>query len=102
MAARQFVRRAAEYAPSHDQRQQGAGIFFAVTSAPLMIDLLHDIPFVMGSEYKFAERFDGENNYFVPTNLRKEVRRIHQLGNQFYRRRPRAHWSILRRPRGTG
>jgi oxalate decarboxylase/phosphoglucose isomerase-like protein (cupin superfamily) len=47
--------------------------FLAVTSAPLMIDLLHNIPFVMGSDYKFADRFDGENDYFVPTNARKKI-----------------------------
>src|SRR3989337_2210771 len=35
-------------------------IFLAVTSAPLMIDLLHNMPFVMGSDYKFGDRFDGE------------------------------------------
>ncbi len=48
-------------------------IFLAVTSAPLMIDLLHNVPFVLGCEYKFADRFDGQTNYFVPTNDRKEV-----------------------------
>src|SRR5512139_3388399 len=47
--------------------------FLAVTSAPLMIDLLHNMRFVMGSDYKFGDRFDGETNYFVPTNARKEV-----------------------------
>jgi quercetin dioxygenase-like cupin family protein len=47
--------------------------FLAVTSAPLMIDLLHNIPFVMGSDYKFADRFDAEKNYFVPSNERKEI-----------------------------
>jgi oxalate decarboxylase/phosphoglucose isomerase-like protein (cupin superfamily) len=47
--------------------------FMAVTSAPLMIDLLHNIPFVMGSDYKFADRFDAEKNYFVPSNERKEI-----------------------------
>jgi mannose-6-phosphate isomerase-like protein (cupin superfamily) len=48
-------------------------LFLAVTSAPLMIDLLHNIPFVMGSDYKFGDRFDGETDYFVPTNNRKDV-----------------------------
>lgn len=48
-------------------------LFLAVTSAPLMIDLLHNMPFVLGSEYKFGDRFDGETDYFVPTNARKEV-----------------------------
>ena len=47
--------------------------FLAVTSAPLMIDLLHNIPFVMGSDYKFADRFDAEKNYFAPTNNRREI-----------------------------
>jgi oxalate decarboxylase/phosphoglucose isomerase-like protein (cupin superfamily) len=48
-------------------------IFLAVTSAPLMIDLLHNMPFVMGCDYKFDDRFDGQTNYFVPTSDRKEV-----------------------------
>jgi quercetin dioxygenase-like cupin family protein len=48
-------------------------IFLAVTSAPLMIDLLHNVPFVMGCDYKFNDRFDGQADYFVPTSDRKEV-----------------------------
>ncbi|HYT54441.1 MAG TPA: cupin domain-containing protein [Verrucomicrobiae bacterium] len=48
-------------------------IFLAVTSAPLMIDLLHNVPFVMGCDYKFDDRFDGQADYFVPTSDRKEV-----------------------------
>ncbi len=48
-------------------------LFLAVTSAPLMIDLLHNMPFVLGSEYKFGDRFDGETDYFVPTNTRKDI-----------------------------
>jgi oxalate decarboxylase/phosphoglucose isomerase-like protein (cupin superfamily) len=48
-------------------------IFLAVTSAPLMIDLLHNIPFILGCDYKFADRFDGEADYFVTTDNRKEV-----------------------------
>ncbi len=48
-------------------------IFLAVTSAPLMIDLLHNLPFVLGSDYKFGDRFDGETDYFVPKNNRKDV-----------------------------
>jgi hypothetical protein len=39
----------------------------------LMIDLLHNVPFVMDCDYKFADRFDGQANYFVPTSDRKEV-----------------------------
>jgi oxalate decarboxylase/phosphoglucose isomerase-like protein (cupin superfamily) len=47
-------------------------IFLAVTSAPLMIDLLHNIPFVFGCDYEFDDRFDGRADYFVPTSKRKE------------------------------
>jgi quercetin dioxygenase-like cupin family protein len=46
-------------------------LFLAVTSAPLMIDLLHDIPFVFGCQHVFDERFDGRADYFVPTSERK-------------------------------
>jgi quercetin dioxygenase-like cupin family protein len=48
-------------------------IFLAVTSAPLMIDLLHNVSFVMGCDYNFDDRFDGQADYFVPTADRKEV-----------------------------
>jgi quercetin dioxygenase-like cupin family protein len=48
-------------------------IFLAVTSAPLMIDLLHNMPFVLGCEYQFDDRFDAQPDYFVPKNARKEV-----------------------------
>jgi quercetin dioxygenase-like cupin family protein len=46
-------------------------MFLAVTSAPLMIDLLHDVPFVFGCQHAFDERFDGRADYFVPTSERK-------------------------------
>jgi quercetin dioxygenase-like cupin family protein len=48
-------------------------IFLAVTSAPLMIDLLHNVSFVMGCDYRFDDRFDGQADYFVPTNDRKDI-----------------------------
>ena len=48
-------------------------IFLAVTSAPLMIDLLHNVAFVFGCDYKFGDRFDGQADYFTPTSDRKEV-----------------------------
>lgn len=48
-------------------------LFLAVTSAPLMIDLLHNIPFVFGCDYKFDDRFDGQADYFVPTSNRKQI-----------------------------
>jgi quercetin dioxygenase-like cupin family protein len=48
-------------------------LFLAVTSAPLMIDLLHNVPFIYGCDYKFSDRFDGQADYFIPTLDRKEV-----------------------------
>jgi quercetin dioxygenase-like cupin family protein len=48
-------------------------IFLAVTSAPLMIDLLHNMPFVLGCDYQFADRFDAQRDYFVPKTERKEI-----------------------------
>jgi quercetin dioxygenase-like cupin family protein len=48
-------------------------IFLAVTSAPLMIDLLHNMPFVLGCDYRFEDRFDAQRDYFVPKTERKEV-----------------------------
>jgi quercetin dioxygenase-like cupin family protein len=48
-------------------------IFLAVTSAPLMIDLLHNMPFVLGCDYKFADRFAAQPDYFVPKTERKEI-----------------------------
>jgi hypothetical protein len=44
-----------------------------ITSAPLMIDLLHNMPFVLGCDYKFADRFDAQRDYFVPKTERKEL-----------------------------
>ena len=38
-----------------------------------MIDLLHNVPFVMGSDYKFDDRFDGRDQLFRATNSRKEL-----------------------------
>lgn len=48
-------------------------IFLAVTSAPLMFDLLHNVPFIFGCDYKFTDRFDGEADYFVPKSERRQV-----------------------------
>ena len=40
--------------------------FLAVTSAPLMIDLLHNMPFVLGCDYKFDDRFDAQAGLLRP------------------------------------
>jgi quercetin dioxygenase-like cupin family protein len=48
-------------------------LFLAVTSAPLMIDLLHSTPFIFGCDYKFGDRFDGQADYFAPSSQRQLV-----------------------------
>ena len=65
-----------------------------MTSAPLMIDLLDNIPFVMGSDYNFADRFDAERNYFVPTNARKEVGGFINWETNFIAMRARSSGSV--------
>ncbi len=51
-----------------------AVVYLAVTSAPLMIDLLHDTDFIFGCDYDFNQRFDGRSDYFVPTTRRDNER----------------------------
>ncbi|MFQ5683530.1 MAG: ethanolamine ammonia lyase-activating protein [Candidatus Binatia bacterium] len=45
-------------------------LYLAVTSAPPLMDLLHDPEFIFGCENVFEQRFDGRADYFVPTNKR--------------------------------
>jgi mannose-6-phosphate isomerase-like protein (cupin superfamily) len=47
-------------------------LFLAVTSAPMMIDLLHDVEFVFGCNHAFDQRFDGRADYFVTADKREE------------------------------
>lgn len=47
-------------------------VFLAATSAPIMIDLLHDLPFIFGCDHTFNERFDGRPDYFTTSNNRTE------------------------------
>lgn len=47
-------------------------VYLAVTSAPLMMDLLHDTDFIFGCDYVFNRRFDGRPDYFAPTSDRNE------------------------------
>lgn len=47
-------------------------LFLAVTSAPVMMDLLHDAEFVFGCDYDFHQRFDGRPDYFAPSARREE------------------------------
>lgn len=44
--------------------------YLAVTSAPPIVDLLHDPEFVFNCDRVFRDRFDGEADYFVPSTRR--------------------------------
>lgn len=45
-------------------------LYLGVTSAPPIMDLLHDPNFVFDCDAVFRDRFDGEPNYFVPSSRR--------------------------------
>jgi len=47
-------------------------LYLAATSAPLMMDLLHDTDFIFGCDYNFKRRFDGRPDYYVPNPERNE------------------------------
>ncbi|MBI4489321.1 MAG: hypothetical protein HY694_09575 [Deltaproteobacteria bacterium] len=47
-------------------------IYLAVTSAPLMMDLLHDPDFIFRCDHVFNQRFDGRADYFVMSSKREE------------------------------
>lgn len=47
-------------------------LFLAVTSAPLIMDLLHDPEFIFNCDYDFDQRFDGRTDYFVANANRNE------------------------------
>jgi quercetin dioxygenase-like cupin family protein len=36
----------------------------AITNAPLMINLFHNLDFIFGSDYVFSDRYSGEEDYF--------------------------------------
>lgn len=44
---------------------QAPARYFAVTAAPLVMNLFHSIPFVMDNPYIFGDRFAGQPNYFA-------------------------------------
>jgi quercetin dioxygenase-like cupin family protein len=48
-------------------------VYLAVTSAPLLMDLLHAPEFIFGCDHAFPERFDGERDYFAPTPDKKDL-----------------------------
>ena len=45
-------------------------VFLAVTSAPVMMDLLHNEDFIFNNDYCFTDRFDGSDDYFKTSNNR--------------------------------
>ncbi|HEY3306340.1 MAG TPA: cupin domain-containing protein [Candidatus Binatia bacterium] len=47
-------------------------LFLSATSAPMMMDLLHDTNFIFGCDYIFDQRFDGRADYFFTTDKREE------------------------------
>jgi oxalate decarboxylase/phosphoglucose isomerase-like protein (cupin superfamily) len=51
--------------------------FLAVTNAPLIMDVFHNLDFVFNCSYPFKDRYDGEDNYFAVGNKRYELDRQH-------------------------
>jgi mannose-6-phosphate isomerase-like protein (cupin superfamily) len=47
-------------------------LYLGVTSAPLLMDLTHDPDFIFGCDHGFRKRFNGSQDYFVPTTKRHE------------------------------
>src|SRR5438034_6210808 len=45
-------------------------LLLALTDAPIVFDLYRDSEFVLSSPYKFADRFNGEADYFAETESR--------------------------------
>jgi len=45
-------------------------IFLAITTAPMVLDHFHNERFVFNSDFSFNDRYDGETNYFEPSNER--------------------------------
>jgi oxalate decarboxylase/phosphoglucose isomerase-like protein (cupin superfamily) len=39
--------------------------YFAVTSAPLMINLLHNLDFIFNCDYAFKDRYNAKDDYFI-------------------------------------
>lgn len=55
-------------APHRFFAHSGPVRYLAVTTAPLMFDLLHSEDFIFGTSYAFRERFDGTSDYIHKDN----------------------------------
>ena len=45
-------------------------LFLAITTAPLALDHYHNEQFVFNCDFAFNDRYDGEDDYFAPSNGR--------------------------------
>ncbi|MBI4528898.1 MAG: hypothetical protein HY695_34305 [Deltaproteobacteria bacterium] len=50
-------------------------VLAAVTSAPMIMDMLHNADFIHGCDYQFNDRYKGEENYFAVGQKRYVVDR---------------------------
>lgn len=48
----------------HFNRGSGAARLVAITSAPVVIDLFHNLDFVFNNDFAFRDRYDGDADYF--------------------------------------
>ena len=62
------------------QFSNGSGIeparLLAVTSAPIVMDLFHNVDFVFNCDYEFTDRYDGRSDYFVATEQRELLGKV--------------------------
>lgn len=55
----------------NDSRTQPARLL-AVTSAPIVMDMYHNLDFVFGCDFEFTDRFAGEQDYFEASDERAD------------------------------
>jgi quercetin dioxygenase-like cupin family protein len=57
--------------------------YLAVTNAPLIINVFHNLDFVFGNTFAFADRFSGEDDFFSGEGRRLRARRNLVLETNF-------------------